>query len=77
METEIRDYYTYFEMGRYAFLNGVPCAPCNDKVYMDGYSHQWKGAKVDDVRSKEANEAAKAWLHGWTVENLKMEEGTL
>lgn len=62
MEKEIRDYYTYFEMGRYAFLNGVPCAPCNDKVYMDGYNHQWKGAKIGDMRSKEATKPLRRGL---------------
>lgn len=71
MEQAITGYEKYFQMGRRAFLAGIKCAPVNDPEFVKGYQNEWAGAKIGDEKSKHASEAAKAWVGGWTLENLK------
>lgn len=51
----------YLEMGKKAFHKGIVCSPAADPALMKSL----KGKPGENIKN------LKAWVKGWTIENLK------
>ena len=77
MTVAVQGYEKAFQMGRAAFHNGIKCAPCNDRDFMD-----WTCPRTGKPFFEKTKEEHKrtiqlldAWLGGWTMENIKAPVG--
>jgi len=69
MEKAVQGYEQAFQLGRKAFLNGIPCTPVNDHSYMEAFYSERHPMTVENM--KRSTQLAEAWIGGWTHENLK------
>ena len=73
MRKAVEGYNRAFELGSKAFLDGRQCAPARDKGYI-ALLKEIVGDKKSTIESAgHSLELGKAWLGGWTVENIRAE----
>ena len=62
-------YENFFQLRRAAYQSGKPCIPVKDMDFMNLAYNTPRPATAENFR--QSAEHAKAWIGGWTIENLK------